>query len=107
LARALVQQAPVLFLDEALGKMDLDYQIDLAARLKSLILPDSKSPFAVRAVVLVTHDFALASRYGDEAWVLCSGRVLAQGPFNQVLSPEVLGRLYPRAWQSDFFKNKE
>jgi iron complex transport system ATP-binding protein len=98
LARALVQGAEVLFLDEALSKMDLDYQLDLGAKLRALVSgSEARAPFRVSSVVLVSHDLHLAFRWADEAWVLHRGRLLAAGPVREALSDEVLKTIYPKA----------
>ena len=104
LARALVQGAEVLFLDEALSKMDLDYQVDLGSRLKSLLRNPPASPFHISAVVLVAHDLGLSLRWSDEAWVLAAGKVVSSGPVAEALSEEVLRRIYPKAAPSILFQ---
>jgi iron complex transport system ATP-binding protein len=98
LARALVQGAEILFLDEALSKMDLDYQLELGAKLQALVSgAEAQRHFRLSSVVLVSHDLHLALRWADEAWVLYRGRLLAAGPVREALSDEVLKTIYPKA----------
>lgn len=50
---------------------------------------------AGRGVVVVLHDLTMALRYADEAIVLdAAGTMAAKGAAEEVLSPEVLGRVY-------------
>lgn len=104
LARALVQGAEVIFLDEALSKMDLDYQVDLGSRLKSLLRDPASSRFRLGGVVLVAHDLSLSLRWADEAWVLAAGKMVSSGPVAEALSEEVLRRLYPKAAPAILFQ---
>ncbi len=98
LARALVQGAEVLFLDEALSKMDLDYQLDLGAKLHALVSGARANPvFRLSSVVLVSHDFHLSLRWADQAWVLHRGRMIASGVVREALSEQVLKIIYPKA----------
>jgi iron complex transport system ATP-binding protein len=98
LARALVQGAEVLFLDEALSKMDLDYQLDLGAKLHALVSgARGSSVFRLSSVVLVSHDLHLSLRWANQAWVLHQGRMIASGAVRDALSEDVLKIIYPKA----------
>ncbi len=97
LARALVQGAEVLLLDEALSRMDLDYQWSLGQSLRTLVDGSGAQPFKVSAIVLVSHDLAFALRWAGEAWVLQEGRVIATGAVDAVVNEAMLTRIYPRA----------
>ncbi|MDF9716435.1 ABC transporter ATP-binding protein [Nocardioides sp. ChNu-99] len=84
IARALAQEAEHLLLDEPTNHLDIRYQhevLDLVARLPA-------------SVVVVLHDLNLAARYCDHVVVLGAGRVVAQGPPDEVLVPEVLEPVY-------------
>lgn len=90
LARAWVQGAKVLFLDETLSKMDLDYQIMIGDRLKGLTLEGY-------ALVLVSHDPQLSVKHADRVILMQGGRLLADGAPSEVLNDHLLSQLYPRA----------
>ncbi len=96
LARAWVQGARVLFLDETLSKMDLDYQVTLGDRLKALTAEGY-------SVVLVSHDSQLSVRHADRILLMQSGRVLADGKPGDVLTESLLSQVYPRASLGGFF----
>jgi iron complex transport system ATP-binding protein len=92
MARALVQGAKILFLDEALSQMDLHYQAQIGRLLKNL----SSQGYAI---VLVSHDLNLASEWSQTGIFMKEGTVVAQGPMRSVLDAELLKRLYPgEAW---------
>jgi ABC-type multidrug transport system fused ATPase/permease subunit len=70
MARALLQDAPVLVLDEPTAGLD-------AAASQRLLVP-LRRLMADRATLLITHDLALAAA-ADEVVVLAGGRVLERG----------------------------
>jgi ABC-type multidrug transport system fused ATPase/permease subunit len=78
LARVLLQDAPVLILDEPTAGLDPAAARDLLETLRGIT--------ADRATLLITHDRALAAS-ADEVVVLDDGRVTASGPPLEVLQP--------------------
>ena len=79
-ARALVQEADLLLLDEPTAFLDLEH------RLAVLELVRERSREGKSALV-VSHDLALAARFCDRIAILAQGRVLAAGPPRDVLDP--------------------
>jgi iron complex transport system ATP-binding protein len=88
LARALVQQAEVLVLDEPTAHLDLRHQVELLELLRALAAERGL------AVVASFHDLNQAARTADELVLLAEGRVLARGPAARVLTAEHLERAY-------------
>jgi len=84
LARALAQDAGILLLDEPGAHLDLRHQVELFDLLRRL------SRDCGATVVLSLHDLNLASLFADRAVLLCAGRVLAQGPCQEILTPPLL-----------------
>jgi len=88
LARALAQDAEVLLLDEPGAHLDLRHQVELFDLLARLARERGV------AVVLSLHDLNLASLFADRAVLLHGGRVLAQGPCQEVLTPDLLKKTF-------------
>jgi iron complex transport system ATP-binding protein len=80
LARALAQQAPVLVLDEPSNHLDISHQHELMSTVRGL----------GRTVIAALHDLNLAAQYCDQLVVLADGRVVAAGPPETVLTPELI-----------------
>lgn len=87
IARALAQDARVLLLDEATAHLDLARRLELLGLLREWAAEG-------RAVLIVSHDLALSVRAADRVVLLADGRVLAQGPPAEVLTPETLRQAF-------------
>ena len=83
LARALVQDAPLLLLDEPTAHLDLARRLELQVLIRELAAEG-------RSVVLVSHDLGPAVAIADRVALLAEGRILATGPPAEVLTPERL-----------------
>jgi iron complex transport system ATP-binding protein len=88
LARALAQTTPLLLLDEPTSHLDIGHQLDLLARVRDLAHRQSVT------VVAAMHDLNLAARFADRIVVLSRGRRVADGPPAEVLSEELLARVW-------------
>jgi iron complex transport system ATP-binding protein len=87
LARAFAQEPEVLLLDEPTSHLDLRYQVDALRSARSA---------ADRgvAVLAVLHDLNLAARAADRVVLLSAGRVVADGPPDQVFDEARLRAVY-------------
>lgn len=88
LARALVQDAPLLFLDEPTSHLDIGHQLDLLTRVRELSRERGVT------VVAALHDLNLAAKFSDRIVVLSRGRRVADGSPSEVLSEELLARVW-------------
>lgn len=88
LARALVQEAPLVLLDEPTTHLDIAHQIDLLTRVRELSRERNVT------VVAALHDLNLAARFADRIVVLSRGRRVADGLPTTVLSEELLARVW-------------
>lgn len=87
LARTLAQRTPLLLLDEPTAALDLGHQelvLDVARRRAD----------RGGSVVVVLHDLGLAARRTDRVVLLSDGRVRADGPPADVLTPERVSEVY-------------
>jgi iron complex transport system ATP-binding protein len=87
LARVLAQRTQLLLLDEPTASLDVHHQelvLDVARRRAA----------AGDGVVAVLHDLGLAAAHADRVVVLSKGRVVADGPPAEVLTPARLTEVY-------------
>lgn len=86
IARALVQDADVYFLDEPMAGVDRPTEDIIIALLQSL-------RDRGKTVIVVHHDLTTVERYFD--WlVMLNTRIIAQGPVTDVYTPENLRATY-------------
>jgi iron complex transport system ATP-binding protein len=81
LAMAVAQQAPVLVLDEPTVHLDLRHQVGTMELIVDLNERDGTT------IVAVLHDLGLASMFFPRLVLLDGGRVVADGPSEDVLTP--------------------
>ena len=79
IARNLVSQPRLLFMDEPTGGLDVSVQARLLDLMRGLVADFGLS------VVLVTHDLAVARLLSDRMLVMTRGRVVEEGLTDQVL----------------------
>ena len=84
LARALAQQSRVLLLDEPTANLDLQHQVAMLELVRGL------SRDRGLAVIAAVHDLQLAALYCDRVVLLSNGRIVSQGPPEQVLTERLL-----------------
>jgi iron complex transport system ATP-binding protein len=88
LARALAQETPLLLLDEPTTHLDIAHQLDLLTRVRALSRDRGVT------VLAALHDLNLAARYADRIVVLSRGRRVADGTPREVLSEDLLARVW-------------
>ncbi|WP_349921196.1 heme ABC transporter ATP-binding protein [Aeromonas veronii] len=81
------QEPRLLLLDEPTSALDLKYQHQLLTMARALAGRHT-------AVLVVLHDLNLAARYADRLVMLEQGRLMADGAPAEVLTPELIARLY-------------
>lgn len=88
IAMVLAQDTEYVLLDEPTNSLDISH----ATRMMKLVrrLCDEWG----RTVILVLHEVNLAARFSDRICAFKDGRVLAEGSPGEVMTPEILGRLY-------------
>lgn len=87
LSRALAQRTGVLLLDEPTAAVDLRHQ-EIVLELARAVAD------AGGAVVVVLHDLALAAAWADRMVMIADGRVRADGPPAEVLTPDLIHEVY-------------
>ena len=74
IAKALAQQTPMIFLDEPTAFLDFISRRELFTLLKRLAHDNGK------AILLTTHDLALAEEFADTTWLLDNGELQISRP---------------------------
>lgn len=88
LARALVQEPRLLFLDEPTANLDVRYQLEILGLVRRL------QASAGLTVVMAIHDLTCAARYCDGLAALRSGRVVAVGPTHATLTEALVREVF-------------
>jgi iron complex transport system ATP-binding protein len=88
IARALAGEPEWLLADEPLAGLDPGHQLDAGDLFRRMAHQMG------RGVIVTLHDLSLAARMADRILVLAEGRVLADGPPGEALSPPVLARAF-------------
>ena len=84
LARTLAQQVEMLVLDEPTNHLDIKYQIQIMDVVKSLGI----------GVLAALHDLNLTLMYCSYVYVLKDGRIVADGPTEDVITEDLIRRVY-------------
>ncbi len=88
LARAMVQDTPLMLLDEPTSNLDIK---NITMLLK--ILQERRNNTG-QSILFVTHDLNFCASLADKAVLLKDGDILATGKPKDVLTPDNLRRLY-------------
>lgn len=84
IARALVQKAALIVLDEPVNHLDIYYQHQILKLLRSLAHQQQIT------IVMSLHDLNLAASYCDHLCLLDEGKLIAQGPPDKVLNTQTI-----------------
>lgn len=88
LAMLVAQDAACLLLDEPISALDIGHQLDVLSLAHDLCRNKGIT------IITVLHDVNMAARFCDEIVALHSGRLIAHGAPEDVMTPEELVRIY-------------
>ncbi len=91
IARALAQQTPVLLLDEPTTALDIGNQQEV------MELIDRLRHERGLTVLSAMHDLTIAGQFTDRLLMLFEGRIVAEGPAPDVLTPDLIEQYYGAA----------
>lgn len=87
-ARALCQNTPFLFLDEAFSNMDINHTLHLLTLIKKEVRQNN------RTVISVFHDINLASAWSDELIFMKEGRIRAWGCSENIMDESIIEKVF-------------
>lgn len=77
IARCLVQETPIIVLDEPINHLDINYQIQLMEFLRKL---------KNKTIILTIHNIEMALKYCDDIIILKDGEILDYGNCKNILN---------------------
>ena len=84
IAMAVAQNTDLLLLDEPTTYLDIAHQLEVLELVSTLNREHG------RTVVMVLHDLNLACRYAHHIVAMREGRIVAEGPPSEIVTPELL-----------------
>jgi iron complex transport system ATP-binding protein len=88
IAQLLIQSPKVVLMDEPIGHLDLQHQIETLDLLREA----TRNRKIITLIVL--HDLSTAARYADNLIVMKSGTIHAAGTPSQILTAKLIGEIY-------------
>ena len=88
IAMVIAQDTDYIFLDEPLNNLDMKHSVQIMKILRRLVDELGKT------VVIVLHDINFASVYSDRIVALKNGRVVKDGPTNDIINSDALKEIY-------------
>ncbi|MBE1555107.1 ABC transporter ATP-binding protein [Sporosarcina limicola] len=88
IAMVIAQDTDYILLDEPLNNLDMKHSVQIMKILRRLVDELGKT------VVIVLHDINFASVYSDRIVALKEGRVVKDGPTNDIINSEALKEIY-------------
>jgi len=84
IARSLAQQAEYLLLDEPTNHLDIRYQLEILSLVGNLNI----------TTIAAMHDLSLSAMFCDRIILLHQGRMVADGTPQQVITVEIIKKVY-------------
>lgn len=101
IAMVIAQDTEYILLDEPLNNLDMKHSVQIMKTLRRLVDELGKT------VIIVIHDINFASVYSDYIVALKDGKIVKQGPTEEMIDREVLREIYDMDMEvRDFNCNK-
>lgn len=88
IAMVIAQDTEYILLDEPLNNLDMKHSVQIMKTLRKLVNELGKT------VVIVLHDINFASVYSDRIVALKDGKLIKNGPTNEIINPQTLREIY-------------
>jgi len=91
IAMVLAQDTKYVLLDEPLNNLDLKHMTEIMRLVRRMADELGKR------IIVVLHDINFAATYSDRIVAMRDGRVVADATRDEIMTPDVLGRVYDTA----------
>ncbi len=88
LARCLVQDTPVMLLDEATANLDMQHKVDIMLKIRERVQNSGTT------VIAVMHDLNLAAQFCDSILFMKNGHSRYYGTPREVITSEAINEIY-------------
>jgi iron complex transport system ATP-binding protein len=88
IAQALVQDTPIVLLDEPTSHLDINFQIEIMELFHELNINEGKT------IIGVFHDINLAVNYSKDAILLKNGIIFNYGEINDIITKENIKKVF-------------
>ena len=88
IAMVIAQDTDYILLDEPLNNLDMKHSVQIMKILRRLVDELGKT------VVIVLHDINFASVYSDRIVALKNGRIIKEGPTEEIIQSDILREIY-------------
>lgn len=88
IAMTIAQDTDYILLDEPLNNLDMKHSVQIMKILRRLVDDLGKT------VIIVLHDINFASVYSDRIVALKEGRIVKDGPTNEIINSDSLREIY-------------
>jgi iron complex transport system ATP-binding protein len=93
IAQAIAQESDILFLDEPIANLDINYQNEIFRMLKKFNEEMKKT------IVIITHDINHALRFARRVVLLKNGRIVREGMVDEVVNIDTIRSVFKTdAW---------
>lgn len=88
IAMVIAQDTEYILLDEPLNNLDMKHSVQIMKILRKLVDELNKT------IIIVIHDINFASVYSDYIVALKDGKVIKEGPADEIISSPILKEIY-------------
>ena len=88
LAKVLVQQTPIILLDEPTNNLDIYYQLEFYNIIKKLALEQNK------IILIAEHNLNLATQFSQQLLIMHKYQLVKQGDVSEIFNKQMLKDIY-------------
>ncbi len=100
LLKILVQETPIIMLDEPASNLDIRFQLELYQTIKDLVQAEHK------IVLIAEHNLNLAAQFSDQILLMNKCQLIGKGQAKDILTVELLKDVYQIEAKIQFMDSK-